>query len=38
MKSLMVVIDGRKTSVSLEDTFWQAVREIADERGETCTR
>jgi predicted DNA-binding ribbon-helix-helix protein len=26
-----VTIDGRKTSVSLEDVFWQALKEIARE-------
>jgi predicted DNA-binding ribbon-helix-helix protein len=34
MKSLVVkrsvVIDGHKTSVSLEDDFWQALKEIAE--------
>ena len=33
MKSLVIkrsiVIDGHKTSVSLEDAFWRALREIA---------
>jgi len=28
-----VVIDGRKTSVSLEEPFWQALKEIAAARG-----
>lgn len=27
-----VVIDGHKTSISLEEPFWQAVRDIADQR------
>lgn len=27
-----VVIGGRKTSISVEDAFWKAVREIASER------
>jgi predicted DNA-binding ribbon-helix-helix protein len=27
-----IVIDGRKTSISLEDTFWKALREIAQGR------
>jgi predicted DNA-binding ribbon-helix-helix protein len=39
MKSLIVkrsiIIDGHKTSVSLEDAFWQAVKEIALLRGTT---
>lgn len=29
-----VVVGRRKTSVSIEDTFWDALREIAKERGE----
>ena len=28
-------IDGRNTSVSLEDQFWAALKEIAKERGAT---
>jgi predicted DNA-binding ribbon-helix-helix protein len=28
-----VVIDGRKTSISVEDRFWEALTEIARERG-----
>jgi predicted DNA-binding ribbon-helix-helix protein len=28
-----IVIGGRKTSVSLEDAFWDALREIATARG-----
>ena len=28
-----VTIDGHRTSVSVEDPFWQALREIASERG-----
>ena len=39
MKSLVVkhsvVIDGRKTSISVEDAFWIALKEIAHERGES---
>jgi predicted DNA-binding ribbon-helix-helix protein len=27
-----IVIDGRKTSVSLEDAFWEGVKEIAHKR------
>jgi predicted DNA-binding ribbon-helix-helix protein len=42
MKSLVikrsVIIDGRKTSVSLEDEFWKCLRAIADGRGETLTQ
>jgi hypothetical protein len=37
MKSAVVkrsiVLSGHKTSVSLEDDFWQSLREIATERG-----
>ena len=41
MKSLVakrsIVLDGHKTSVSLEDAFWQSLRKIADERKETLS-
>jgi predicted DNA-binding ribbon-helix-helix protein len=30
-----VVINGHKTSISLEDVFWTALKEIAHERNET---
>ena len=30
-----IVIRGHKTSVSLEDAFWQALKEIAESRGMT---
>ena len=30
-----IVIAGHKTSVSLEDEFWNSLREIASERGTT---
>ena len=30
-----VVLSGHKTSISLEEPFWQALREIATERGIT---
>lgn len=33
-----VVIDGHKTSVSLEEPFWRAVREITDERAITVSQ
>jgi predicted DNA-binding ribbon-helix-helix protein len=37
MKSLIIkrsiVIAGRKTSVSVEDAFWNSLREIANQRG-----
>lgn len=32
-----VVIGGHKTSVSLEDVFWQSLREIAEQRGTTLS-
>jgi predicted DNA-binding ribbon-helix-helix protein len=42
MKSLVIkrsiIFDGRKTSVSLEDDFWNALRDIAHGRGETLSR
>jgi predicted DNA-binding ribbon-helix-helix protein len=28
-----IVLDGHKTSVSLEDAFWSSLKEIADARG-----
>jgi len=33
-----IVIDGHKTSVSLEDGFWEALRDIADEHRETLSQ
>ena len=32
MKSHSIIIDGHKTSVSLEDAFWNFLREIAIRR------
>ncbi|MGL4285088.1 MAG: ribbon-helix-helix domain-containing protein [Phreatobacter sp.] len=32
-----IVVEGHKTSVSLEDEFWTAVKEIASERQETLS-
>jgi predicted DNA-binding ribbon-helix-helix protein len=32
-----VVINGHKTSISLEDAFWSAAKEIAAERGLTLS-
>jgi len=32
-----IVIDGRKTSVSLEDGFWSALKEIAGRRSLTLS-
>jgi predicted DNA-binding ribbon-helix-helix protein len=41
MKSLVIkrsiIIAGHKTSVSLENEFWEGLREIADERDETLS-
>jgi predicted DNA-binding ribbon-helix-helix protein len=41
MKSLVikrsVVIDGHKTSVSLEDPFWSGLKEIAHTEGATLS-
>ncbi len=33
-----VTIAGHRTSVSLEDGFWQALHEIATERGRSITQ
>ena len=33
-----IVIDGHKTSVSLEDAFWTTLKEIAHERNETLSQ
>jgi predicted DNA-binding ribbon-helix-helix protein len=42
MKSIIakrsVAISGHKTSISLEDTFWDCLREIANERGQTLSQ
>lgn len=42
MKSLVIkrsiVIDGHKTSVSLEDAFWNALKEIASDRKQTLSQ
>ena len=42
MESLVVkrsiVIAGRKTSISLEDAFWNSLREIANRRKETLSQ
>lgn len=32
-----IVVEGHKTSVSLEDEFWSALKEIAAERRETLS-
>lgn len=32
-----IVIAGHKTSVSLEDDFWEALKEIASQRKETLS-
>ena len=33
-----IVVDHHKTSVSLEDDFWNALRDIAHGRGETVSK
>ena len=33
-----IVIDGHKTSVSLEDAFWNALKDIAHERRVTLSQ
>jgi predicted DNA-binding ribbon-helix-helix protein len=42
MKTLVpkrsIIIDRCKTSISLEDEFWECLRKIVEERGETLTR
>ena len=38
IKKRSIVIAGHKTSVSLEDEFWEGLREIAGERGKTVSR
>jgi predicted DNA-binding ribbon-helix-helix protein len=32
-----IAIDGHKTSISLEDDFWDSLREIAHQRNETVS-
>jgi predicted DNA-binding ribbon-helix-helix protein len=32
MKKRSITIDGHRTSISLEDEFWQALKEIAQEQ------
>ena len=32
-----ILIHGHKTSISLEDDFWNSLKEIADRRGETLS-
>jgi predicted DNA-binding ribbon-helix-helix protein len=32
-----IVIAGHRTSISLEDTFWKALKDIAKMRGETLS-
>ena len=32
-----IVIDGHKTSISLEDAFWQGLKEICEQRGVTVS-
>jgi predicted DNA-binding ribbon-helix-helix protein len=33
-----IVLAGRKTSISLEDGFWDGLREIAERRGESLSK
>jgi predicted DNA-binding ribbon-helix-helix protein len=33
-----IIVSGHKTSVSLEDEFWNCLREIAGERGEWVSK
>jgi predicted DNA-binding ribbon-helix-helix protein len=33
-----VAINGQKTSISLEEEFWRALKDIAQERGESLPR
>jgi predicted DNA-binding ribbon-helix-helix protein len=35
MPKRSIIVAGHKTSVSLEEAFWEALREIAKERGST---
>ena len=37
VRSRCVYVAGRKTSVSLEDEFWNSLKEIADSRRETVS-
>jgi predicted DNA-binding ribbon-helix-helix protein len=32
-----IVIAGHRTSISLEDSFWTALKQIAKQRGETLS-
>lgn len=32
-----IVIDGRKTSISIEDKFWIALKDLAKERGNSLS-
>jgi predicted DNA-binding ribbon-helix-helix protein len=38
MKKRSIVIDGRKTSISLEDSFWSSLQNIARERATTIPK
>jgi predicted DNA-binding ribbon-helix-helix protein len=38
LKKRSVLIAGHKTSVSLEDAFWGALRRIADARGQSMAQ
>ena len=38
LRKRSVIIQGRKTSISLEDEFWEGIKEIATARGQTITQ
>jgi predicted DNA-binding ribbon-helix-helix protein len=38
IKKRSIALAGHKTSVSLEDEFWECLREIAEKRGETSIK
>ena len=38
MKKRSVMIAGHKTSVSLEDAFWESLKRIADQRGQSLAQ
>ena len=37
VKKRSVVVDGHKTSISLEEPFWTAIKNIASERGRSIS-
>jgi predicted DNA-binding ribbon-helix-helix protein len=38
IKKRSIIIDSKQTSISLEDSFWSALREIARERTTTVSK